>query len=391
MMKILSVNMYPFASKCPIGYMGEHIFNNESLFELFELYANDVEIYKTISESVCCNFNSKTVREVPKNRSAVSSVPQKKQSGIKAVIKNLARMLMPIRLSNDLMERIRAFAPDVIYTQGYNLRILKLSRKLARKLGVHLVVHTLDDWFTTKNKFDDLLKRIALNHALKYAISLSGSPAMTERIRALFHKESMFVSNCAKFEKANVGTENVKEALLYIGNLTPNRYVTVNLLAEELKRMGKDYRIQVYTPKEQLEAYQDQMTDNVVLHESVAQSEVPALLQRAKIMLHFEDFGKEHIDFIRYSLSTKVAEYASVGKPIVYLGPTEVGVAKFICESGVGNVYTDPQQAAERILELLKDSERYLMAADAAFENGKAYFDTDVVQQKVYERFREEV
>jgi len=391
MLKILSVNMYPFASKCPIGYMSEHIFNNESLFDLFELYANDVEIYNTISESVCCNFNSKTVCEVKKNRSVVSSVPQRKQSGVKAVVKNLARMLMPIRLSEDLMERIRAFAPDVIYTQGYNLRILKLSGKLAKTLGAHLVVHTLDDWFTTKNKFDDLLKRISLKHALKHAISLSGSPAMTERIRALFHKESVFVSNCAKFEKASVGTENAEEALLYIGNLTPNRYVTVNLLAEELKKLNKDYKIQVYTPKDQLEAYQDQMPDNVVLHESVAQTEVPALLQRAKIMLHFEDFGKEHIDFIRYSLSTKIAEYASVGKPIVYLGPTQAGVARFICESGIGNVYTDAQQAVERIIELLKDSESYLAAANAAFENGKAYFDTDVVQHRVYERFREGV
>ena len=384
--KVLSVNMWPFASKSAIGYMTEHLFNNESLFHVMEIYTADVEVYHNLSERHLCNFNSLVIREKEKTNRTANTIPPKKKGRL-SVAKKCVKAFLPVKFSKQMWAAIRDFSPDVIYTQGYDIRILKISRTLAKRLDRPLLVHTLDDWFTSDDPISDFLSRSELNRCLKKGESLAASPSMVERIDALFGKESLFITNCVPFKKWPVEyPEDRATDVLYAGNLTPNRYRSLNSVARALHERGAEMGIciHVYSPKDQIEAYGPEMEKNLILHEAVTQEKVKDLISASRVVLHVEPFDKEYRAFIQYSLSTKIAEYASQGKPIVYYGPDTVGSARFLSAEEIGSVYTEPVAAADWILELLSDREKYMEAAKLVLENGQSFFDKEIVQNKLY-------
>ena len=50
MLKILSINVWPIASRNAIGYMTEHLLNNKQLFDVMEFVTNNVDVYENITE-----------------------------------------------------------------------------------------------------------------------------------------------------------------------------------------------------------------------------------------------------------------------------------------------------------------------------------------------------
>lgn len=64
-MKVLSVNFVPIASKCPIGYMSEHLFNDPDKFQVMELYCRDDDIYKDITyRRYKIDYNSLKIKDI---------------------------------------------------------------------------------------------------------------------------------------------------------------------------------------------------------------------------------------------------------------------------------------------------------------------------------------
>lgn len=393
MLKILCVNIWPIASKSAIGYMGEHLFNNKELFQIMEIYTNDVEIYEDITIKRYCDINRcKVKRKIPQCYKAWTVPDKKKNLYIIDLVKLLLKCVTPIVIEREILEDIYAFNPDVIYTQGYDVRILRVANRIANLMDRKIVVHTLDDWFTTGKKMSDYLKRMVLKRILSKAISFSASPAMTERLRELFSCESTFISNCAPFidEQIETKEEVIGCKLLYVGNLTPSRYLALAELANLLKMPEylPSEKIDIYAPPEQIEEYGEVFGDNVVLHNSVEQKEVAKLISGAKIVLHIESFDEDCHDFIKFSLSTKIAEYTSFGKPIIYYGPLDVGVARFLIDNEIGEAFDDVVLAASKIRDLFWLSKEYQTMSEKTRGNAKFFFDTDIVQNRIIKNIK---
>jgi hypothetical protein len=77
-------------------------------------------------------------------------------------------------------------------------------------------------------------------------------------------------------------------------------------------------------------------------------------------------FGKEHENFARYSVSTKMVTYAGSGIPILYHGPTTSAVFDILSENKAANFLTclSPEEIARSLADLM-NSERAEAAANA--------------------------
>lgn len=388
MLKILSVNVWPIASQNAIGYMTEHLLNNKQLFDVMEIITNNVDVYEHVSEKYCTNINSLTVDIEEKKISSESVVNKHNASAkkIKKRIKSLYKFFCPINLGKQLKEKITKFNPQIIYTQGYDIRILRLSLKISKKFKCKLVIHTLDDWFTCEDKITEILMRKALKNCLKKGISFSASPAMTERIQKLFSVDSEFIANCIEYDEISFeDNKQYKYDIIYTGNLEPSRYISLAKLAEELKENPntKNLFIDVFSPKEQAEKYKKFFPENVILHEPLPVKDVAKVIEASKMALHVETFEKKHQNFIMYSLSTKIAEYLSKGKTIVYYGPKNVGVARFLSDYGMGYVFDDAKQAVEKIEQLISNCD-YDKKSERLMSKARTFFDKEIVQNKIY-------
>ena len=67
-------------------------------------------------------------------------------------------------------------------------------------------------------------------------------------------------------------------------------------------------------------------------------------LQQADFLLHVESFDEDDINFFKYSLSTKIPEYLSVGRPIICYGPKNVGTVEYLNNRKLGIVSDDVEE-----------------------------------------------
>lgn len=238
------------------------------------------------------------------------------------------------------MQGIYRFRPEVIYTQGYDIRILRVAAAISKQLDIPCVTHTLDYWFSS-NAVLRLLQIHAFKECLKLGrIHLAGSPSMAKWLRANFNAEAEFISNCAEYGTdgfLNHGRSiekrlSEKPVFIYAGNLTPDRHHSLNTLANTI---GNNGVLKVFSPLEQIRD-SNGISHLIEVNSSVAQSQVGELFASANVLVHVESFNPEAIKFTRYSLSTKIAECLACGAPLLYFGPSEIGVAKFLEENDCG-------------------------------------------------------
>jgi len=125
--------------------------------------------------------------------------------------------------------------------------------------------------------------------------------------------------------------------LIYAGGLHFKRYETLSLLADAIYKYNKNSS----GKKAFLSIYSTGIISNKVLNSLNIQgaseflggldsNELKIKLNEADIPVHVESFDLKSIESTRLSISTKIPEYLSLGKPILAIGPEEVASMKFL-------------------------------------------------------------
>lgn len=384
-LRVLCVNPYPIASTCPIGYMSEHLFSNEE-FEILEYHSVSCDTYKSLSKSCRVSFNKVNVdviSDIMKTNSVAAGL--KGKSSFKNVIKTVLKFFTPIRISKEIEQQICDFRPEVIYTQGYDIRILKFCTYVSKKFNIPVVVHTLDYWFSS-NIFVRMFQIFSLNSCLNRGkLHLSASPKMGEYLENRFKSKSVFVTNCSKLNN-NVPLvfDSDKDVFQigYVGNLTPGRHKIINLLSDAIENSDlKDKLcISVYAPEAQLKELP--LNKNIFVHNAVSQDKVADIYKSFDFLLHVESFDKEDVFFTKYSLSTKIAECLASGKVLLYFGPQNVGVGDFISKENVGIYSENPNEIISKISEVINNSQLYQDLTKKQQCCALEFFETTKVQER---------
>jgi len=257
--------------------------------------------------------------------------------------------LIPYSPPPELLERLDAFRPQIIYSMLGNIRLTRLVNALAHRFEIPVVPHFMDDWPTTYavpgRSAATFVSRMMINRALArlmrqaprgFAIGDQMAEEYAERFSRPF--ESFMNPVDLPPEKVrDIGPHRTR--LGYVGGLHLSRHVNLLEIAGAVSRLrtqGLEVDFRVWAPPADLARHGPNLVAAGVQCSSLAPDEVPGALEDLDIAVHVEAFGHREAEYTRLSVSTKIPQYFAAGIPVLVYGPSGAASCRYIVENGCG-------------------------------------------------------
>lgn len=415
-LRVLIINPYPIDSDCPIGIMMSNLFKSFNSEDIMQLYTNECNIVNSKFKSKRINLTNSFIIQIRKFISTVIKFGVNnldKSYSDRSIILNgsitneweaWGHLIIPVKLDIQTLLDIISFKPDVIYSQVYSYRLMKLLIKISNKLSCPIVTHTLDDWFSINHKkgFISYIPLYLLDRKMRKILNngrthLVASPKMKSHFTKKFDSDFSFVMNCIDYDSTlylnskmedvdqNIFNEYNPMRILYTGGLSLERFAKISEIGDimdSLKKKNVFYELHVYTSSLHKEQFQHQMNQNIIFHDSVNHIEIPKVLLSANVFLHVETFNANVINFTRYSLSTKIPEYLSVKKPLIYYGPLEISVGEFLKENNFAICIESSTELESKLIDLYIEYFAECKSVEKNYTNAKKIFDCRFMQSE---------
>lgn len=337
-----------------------------------------------VSDDVCSNYYELSFEEISKiwpfnyfvspvnTIKAQSKKPEKSLfsmgSCVRAIIGEAG---IPDKgtLSESLEKWISNYKPDVIYTILGTIGFIELVEKIRDKFDIPLVIHLMDDGVTDPQKRGVFAGFIRGKYNKKFRKLLSKADVrmgICEEMCASYEKRYGYkffsfqnAVNIEKFfaySKKNFDiTDKVK--LVYTGSILP--YAQLEgirdfcSVVKELKNEGLNITLDIYTPLCLFEKEVFDIAEKGVIniYDTIKDDEIYfKILQDADILILPVNFDEHSIQYIKYSMPTKVPSYLISATPIIVYGPMGVAQVEYASKYGWGHI------VSKRDMALLKNA-----------------------------------
>ncbi len=248
-------------------------------------------------------------------------------------------------ISSDLLDWLDTFKPTTIFFLGGDtLFAYDICMFIWKRYKCRLALYITDDYIMPRKK-EKCLNKIYRNKVknkmqkcLKEAdIFFTVSEPMRVAYKKTFNRDSTIIVNMSpllKREEYQEKHENVH--LIYTGSLYYGRENVIGLVSKAIRYYNLNNKQKIY-----LDIYTNRIPDmnkanklklnKYVRYKGHLDSEgLIKKLNCADILLFVESFEEKYVEKTKFSLSTKVTEYLSIGKPILAIGPKNIGSMKYL-------------------------------------------------------------
>lgn len=340
------------------------------------------------------NDSNSTVNEL------VTGDAERKGNAFIAVAKAIMDSLHK-EMGEESLKKIDDFKPQVIYTLGENITTLKHAIMLSNRYRVPIVLHVMDDFEPTiygytkltylwRKRYISLLNVAYSRSVTNFAISDKMAKEYEKRHRTPFD----FAMNCLDELHPQPIPNNEPLRMVFSGGLHGGRAASIAKIADIIKNdnvLRENLTLTVHTSQVNIELYGDLLKDKVDLQSYVPKEDMYANLGKADILLHVESFQPEEISYYRLSMSTKIPECMSVGRPVFCYGPLDICTVSYIKDRGFGLVAENEHEVLNSLHALIDDRNLRLELGKRALEIAKKEHLKTSVQQRVYDVFCESV
>jgi glycosyltransferase involved in cell wall biosynthesis len=282
----------------------------------------------------------------------------------------LWELIFSPKLSDNLKSFVKAFSPDVIYCQGYNLTFTWLPVAVNRKFNVPICFQTGDDWpmyLYRKSPIYFLIKPIIKRSLLTLLSAagarLSNGKLMTNDYLARYNvsfKPLMMCDDPERFDNAIPKRSTYNDGILvvYSGGLANGRWESIIDLCQAAINAGLSNGIKItvnvftsVVPKEAVNKLQQ--ISNLKIMPNPSHEELPSYLKGADILFLPETFDPAIACAIRLSISTKAHLYMMSEKPVLIYGSPLTGIVDY-AKSGKWAHIID-EQGVQKLTQGLND------------------------------------
>jgi glycosyltransferase involved in cell wall biosynthesis len=288
------------------------------------------------------------------------SRPQESSRGPGASVRRIGSATLRITGANDLLQGlylsdsfrawVAAYQPDVIYSQLSSLRLVRLVEALARRTGVPVALHFMDDWPSTlyrrgllapilrsrlKDELRALIERAAVVMAISDDMALEFS-ARYGRAFQVFHN-ALELREWESARRTSWETGRPFEVLYAgrIGTANEASLLEVASAVGSLADSGVSIRLTVLTPDCASPVAQAlRRSAHVTIAPAIAHREIPARLAAADLLVLPLDFKGQGLEFARFSMPTKTVEYMASGTPTLVYAPAQNAVSRYAASEG---------------------------------------------------------
>ncbi|MCB1772773.1 MAG: hypothetical protein KDI88_04090 [Gammaproteobacteria bacterium] len=269
-----------------------------------------------------------------------------------------------------------SFKPEVVYFSGLSLRFMRLAVLAAERYDVPMVLLHMDDWMEAeRHRFgrwgDRAYRRIVFNMTRAAARSLASttnSPSLANKVTELTGHEHKPANNCCEdlLELDPDSTASWPEVpvITYAGALNWHlQGETLVMLASaiaELNAEGTRVELHIYAPWEFAPiANANEIPGAVFYKGQVSKEQLVDVYRNSTFLVSSTTFRRDNLHLFRHSLSTKLSEYLSVGKPVLSIGHPDWHLHEYVQEHTCGfSIYTDENYkraiVKQQIIEMLE-------------------------------------
>lgn len=308
-------------------------------------------------------------------------------------------------LTHELGAWIEEFKPDVIYTILGSNGLMDIVEHVQQRFDIPMVVHIMDDWMSGAFKTGLLgwvqrrrmlksVRRIIEKSSLRFSICDAMSEAYLERFGVPFESFQNVVNIEAVAPYVTDPTvlgSPVK--IVYAGSVF--EYAQQQSLIDccqavaQLANEGASVQLDIHCPPSHISGMEEQFVVGpaIKLHGPLTDDDdFFSTICSADILLLPTNFDHRSIDFIRYSMPTRVPAYLASGTPILLYGPSEVAQVQYAEKSSWGLVLVnrDIEMLKEAIMSLIEDTKYRAKLSACACKTALESHDV----QHVHEIFR---
>ncbi len=278
-----------------------------------------------------------------------------------------------VHLTSELCAWINAFQPTVLYTTLGSNAMMELAELLRARFRLPLAIHIMDDWVSVlyrggllspwqRKKKERLFWHMTEVATTRFAICDEMAETYCQRYGQIFQsfQNAIDVDAWQQFRK-NPVVVGSSVRIAYIGSIFPNAQLNslrdICNAVQELHDEHCPISLEIYSPRHLAEQYREQLVIGtaISLYDTISDDiSFFSTLQAVDILVLPVNFDRDTIEFIRYSMPTKVPAYLAVGTPILAYGPAEVAQIAYAIKSGWAMTVTVPD------IELLKQAFRTL-------------------------------
>lgn len=324
---------------------------------------------------------------------------QKLKQNLRLSVSSSADMLN-YKINNDLIEFIKNHNPDIIYLLPYGRRIIKLALNIKSQFGIPILPHFMDDWPSTIYRDSSLsvIQRMFTLKTLNTLLntcekSLVISDAMKREFEKRYKKCQFFslMNDVEEYFASSTDQDKSEEkiSLCYAGGLHLNRWASLLELCNIIKDREEIHEIAIYTSQSDWKTVEQYFKEFsfVVYKGFIKQTNVLKTLNNYDVLIFIESFDENIKKYTRFSISTKIPEYLSLGKAIVAVGPSDIASIAYLKENDLAIVCDDTNRAEWK--NVLKNSLTDKRLLKKNIENGKNIFFKNHYRKTQQQKFLE--
>jgi len=302
--------------------------------------------------------------------------------------------------SAQLIKWLDEVKPTAVFFVGGDCAFAyEICKFVCKRYHTRMSLYITDDYVMPYEKDDKITKirKSLLRKQIRKTLTVTDefftvSQPMARAYNEMFGRESALAVNMPESLKCEVEKrEDNLISLLYAGSLY---YGRAEVLGEVAKALG-NYNANTDGKKALLNIYTNEVPDQATRAKfevegacrysgSLNREELKLELNRSDILVFAESFDDEQIRKTRFSLSTKVPEYLSVGKPILAVGPTGIGSMDYLADCAM--CINDLDTLAERLFALLNNTQMRKEVADVALQKYQCKHNKVVLQRDMTDK-----
>ena len=305
---------------------------NSTQLNCFQILESRLLLFKNrwgISNTQSSSLLTKQVDELSDNKKKIGNVRDLiKNSSFFRMCRNLVWKLRRVYRNNELLTWIKDFSPDVLFlVAGDTVFLNDLAIKISIKFDIPLYSYFVDDYYFRKQSclLAGSIRRSIANVIKKSRRYYVISELMENDYAREFGRDGLILMK--DIIEVPAVRQNVDDVIhvVYLGNVYWDRADTLLKLGEYLDKINSPNVkcvLEIYTNSEIHQEIFDRARSIQSIHfmQPVYGDKYIATLCNADVLLHVEGFSSSHITKAKYSISTKLNEYVSAGRPIVAIG-----------------------------------------------------------------------
>ena len=293
--------------------------------------------------------------------------------------------------------------PDCIFVApGAAMFIYNISMAISKKRNIPIITYICDEYYFVKEPSGILEKTrlCLLKSKIKELMKKSsGLAVICDELKQDYEKEFGITAKTVMTGTSYPISESIKvpenpKTICYFGNIRCNRYVSLGEIGKALdsvnEKSGTDYILKIYTSEKDPEIIGSfDGIKSIELCGFVTGKEFEKAFYASDILLHTEAFDEKSMDFVRHSVSTKIADSLGSGILLFAYGPENISSMQHLIRNNCAMIASSKEELEDMLTKAFSDSDERKKVAEKALETAKIYHDSKNSGKMLREFFEE--